>query len=88
MPLASYVEESIPFRERRRDAADARVDHIGRPRLKRAIKRRADLIRRAACTDKAEKDKVVKRDLASYVNNCMDAAEKAQQVDTEPKMKQ
>jgi hypothetical protein len=53
-----------------------------------AEKRRADLIRRAACTDKAEKDKVVKRDLASYVNNCMDAAEKAQQVDTEPKMKQ
>ena len=53
-----------------------------------AEKRRADIIRRTACTDKAEKDKVVKRDLASYVNRCMDAAEKAQQADTEPKAKQ
>ena len=52
-----------------------------------AVKRLAQAIRRKACIDKADKEKVLKRDLATYINNCTDASEKAQQVDTELKAK-
>jgi hypothetical protein len=43
-----------------------------------AEKRRTEIIRTKACTDKAEKEKVLKRDLAAYVNRCIDAAGKAE----------
>ena len=43
-----------------------------------AEQHRAEAIRREFCIDKAEKEKVLKRDLAPYVNQCTDALEKAQ----------
>ena len=43
-----------------------------------AEKRRAHMITTKVCTDKAEKDKVLKRDMAEYINRCIDAAEQAQ----------
>jgi hypothetical protein len=43
-----------------------------------AEKRRAHLITTKVCTDTAEKDKVLKRDMAEYINRCIDAAEQAQ----------
>jgi hypothetical protein len=46
-----------------------------------AEKRRAEIIRTKMCTDKAEKEKVLKRDLAPYINGCIDAAEKAEAVE-------
>lgn len=47
-----------------------------------AQKRRAELIKRTACTSKATKEKVLRRDLAAYVVQCVDAAEKAEPVET------
>ena len=52
-----------------------------------AEKRQAELIRQRACQNKAEKEKIVKRDLSSYVVRCMDGAEKAEQVEIELKKK-
>jgi hypothetical protein len=43
-----------------------------------AEKRRAHMITTKVCTDKAEKDKVLKRDMAEYINRCIDSAEKAE----------
>jgi hypothetical protein len=47
-----------------------------------AEKRRVEIIRRKACTDKAEKEKVLRRDLAAYINHCIDAAENAEALKT------
>jgi hypothetical protein len=44
-----------------------------------AKKRQAELVRQRFCTEKAGKEKVTKRDLASYVVGCMDEVEKAEQ---------
>ena len=44
-----------------------------------AEKRQAELIRQKACQARAEKEKIVRRDLPAYVLQCMDAAEKAEQ---------
>ena len=52
-----------------------------------AEKRQAELIRQKACQAKAEKEKIVKRDLSAYVVQCMDAAEKAERVEIELKKK-
>jgi hypothetical protein len=43
-----------------------------------AEKRRAHIITTKACTDKAEKDKVLKRDMAEYINRFIDAAKQTQ----------
>jgi hypothetical protein len=43
-----------------------------------AEQHRAEALRRKFCLDKAEKEKVLKRDLAPYVNQCTDTIEKAQ----------
>lgn len=52
-----------------------------------AEKRRAEIIRMTACANKARKDKVLKRDMAPYINECIAEAEKAQQVESEPNAK-
>lgn len=44
-----------------------------------AQKRRAEIARQTFCTEKAAKEKVMKRDLASFVVGCMDEVEKAEQ---------
>lgn len=44
-----------------------------------AQKRRAEIARQTFCNEKAAKEKVVKRDLASFVVSCMDNVERAEQ---------
>ena len=44
-----------------------------------AQKRQAEIARQAFCSEKAGKEKVMKRDLASFVVGCMDAIERAEQ---------
>ena len=43
-----------------------------------AQKRQAELARQRFCTEKAGNEKVVKRDLASFVLGCMDRIEKGE----------
>ena len=43
-----------------------------------AQKRQAELIRQRFCTEKADNEKVVKRDLTSFVLGCMDRIEKGE----------
>jgi hypothetical protein len=40
--------------------------------------RQAEIARQMFCSEKAGKEKVMKRDLASFVVSCMDAIEKAE----------
>ena len=44
-----------------------------------AQKRQAEIARQMFCSEKAGKEKVTKRDLASFVLGCMDEVEKAEQ---------
>jgi hypothetical protein len=44
-----------------------------------AQKRQAEIARQMFCSEKASKEKVMKRDLASFVVGCMEAIEKAEQ---------
>jgi hypothetical protein len=44
-----------------------------------AQKRQAEIARQMFCSEKAGKEKIMKRDLASFVVGCMDAIEKAEQ---------
>ena len=44
-----------------------------------AQKRQAEIARQMFCSEKAGKEKIMKRDLASFVLACMDAIEKAEQ---------
>lgn len=44
-----------------------------------AQKRQAEIARQMFCIEKAGKEKVMKRDLASFVVGCMEAIEKAEQ---------
>ena len=44
-----------------------------------AQKRQAELARQRFCREKADKEKVTKRDLSSFVVGCMDEVEKAEQ---------
>jgi hypothetical protein len=44
-----------------------------------AQKRQAEIARQMFCSEKASKEKVMKRDLASFVVGCIDAIEKAEQ---------
>ena len=44
-----------------------------------AQKRQAELARQMFCSEKAGKEKVTKRDFASFVVACMEAIEKAEQ---------
>jgi hypothetical protein len=42
-------------------------------------KRQAEIARQMFCNEKAGKEKVMKRDLASFVIGCMDAIDRAEQ---------
>lgn len=44
-----------------------------------AQKRRAEIARQTFCNEKAAKEKVMKRDLATFVVGCMEEVEKAEQ---------
>jgi hypothetical protein len=44
-----------------------------------ARKRQAEIARQMFCSEKAGKEKVMKRDLAAFVVGCMDAIERAEQ---------
>lgn len=44
-----------------------------------AQKRQAEIARQMFCNEKAGKEKIMKRDLASFVVACMDAIERAEQ---------
>jgi hypothetical protein len=44
-----------------------------------ARKRQAEIARQMFCSEKAGKEKVMKRDLASFVVGCMEAIERAEQ---------
>jgi hypothetical protein len=44
-----------------------------------AQKRQAEIARQMFCSEKAGKEKVMKRNLASFVVGCMEAIEKAEQ---------
>ena len=44
-----------------------------------AQKRQAELVRQRFCREKADKEKVTKRDFSSFVIGCMDEVEKAEQ---------
>ena len=44
-----------------------------------AQKRRAEIARQTFCREKANKEKVTKRDFSSFVVGCMDEVEKAEQ---------
>ena len=44
-----------------------------------AQKRQAEIARQMFCSEKAGKEKIMKRDLASFIVGCMDAIEKAEQ---------
>ena len=44
-----------------------------------AQERQAEIARQIFCSEKAGKEKIMKRDLASFVVGCMDAIERAEQ---------
>jgi hypothetical protein len=44
-----------------------------------AQKRQAEIARQMFCSEKAGKEKIMKRELASFVIGCMDAIERAEQ---------
>jgi hypothetical protein len=44
-----------------------------------AQKRQAEIARQMFCSEKAGKEKIMKRDLASFIVYCMEAIEKAEQ---------
>jgi hypothetical protein len=67
LPIASYAQ-GIPD-----------PDKVATKYRELAEQRREELIRQTACANKAYKEKIVKRDLASYINRCMDEVAKAQQ---------
>ncbi|WP_426533634.1 hypothetical protein [Bradyrhizobium sp. McL0615] len=55
------------------------VSGISPEQKEAAQKRQAEIARQMFCSEKAGKEKVLKRDLASFVVACMDAIEKAEQ---------
>ena len=58
---------------------DKPVSGIGPEYKEAAQKRQAEIARQMFCSEKAGKEKVMKRDLASFVVGCMDKIEKAEQ---------
>lgn len=67
LPVAAIAQQKLP-----------NPDKVAPQYRDIAEQHRAEAIRRKFCIDKAEKEKVLKRDLAPYVNRCTDAIEKAQ----------
>jgi hypothetical protein len=58
---------------------DNAISGISPEYKKAAQKRQAEIARQMFCSEKAGKEKVMKRDLASFVVGCMEAIEKAEQ---------
>ena len=58
---------------------DSAVSGISPEYKEAAQKRQAEIARQMFCSEKAGKEKVMKRDLASFVVGCMDAIERAEQ---------
>jgi len=58
-------------------SVDSAISQVG---PKEAVqKRQAEIARQMFCNEKAGKEKVMKRDLASFVIGCMDAIDRAEQ---------
>ena len=57
---------------------DKAISGIATEYQEAAQKRQAELVRQRFCTEKAGNEKVVKRDLASFVLGCMDKIEKGE----------
>ena len=58
---------------------DKAVSGISPEYKEAAQKRQAEIARQMFCSEKAGKEKVMKRDLAAFVVGCMDAIERAEQ---------
>jgi hypothetical protein len=58
---------------------DNAISGINPEHKEAAQKRQAEIARQMFCNEKAAKEKVMKRDLASFVTECMDAIERAEQ---------
>jgi CHAD domain-containing protein len=65
LPVAALAQQKLPD-----------PDKVAPQYRQAAQKRREQVIRRMACILNADKEKVLKRDLAAYINHCMDFAEK------------
>jgi hypothetical protein len=52
-----------------------------------AEKRKSELMKTKFCTERAEKEKVLRRDLATYVNRCVESVGKAETAEN-PKARQ
>lgn len=57
---------------------DKAISGIAPEHQEAAQKRQAELVRQRFCTEKAGNEKVMKRDLASFVLGCMDKIEKGE----------
>jgi len=60
-------------------SSDNAISGISPEYKEAAQKRQAEIARQMFCSEKAGKEKVMKRDLASFVVGCMDAIERAEQ---------
>lgn len=58
---------------------DSAISQVSPEHKEPAQTRQAELARQMFCNEKAAKQKIMKRDLASFVVSCMDAIEKAEQ---------
>ena len=58
---------------------DGAISGISPEYKEAAQKRQAEIARQMFCSEKAGKEKVMKRDLASFVVGCMEAIERAEQ---------
>jgi len=60
-------------------SSDNAISGINPEYKEAAQKRQAQIARQMFCSEKAGKEKVMKRDLASFVVGCIDAIERAEQ---------
>jgi hypothetical protein len=58
---------------------DSAISGVSPEYKEAAQKRQAEIARQMFCSEKAVKEKVLKRDFASFVVGCMDAIERAEQ---------
>jgi hypothetical protein len=58
---------------------DNAISGVSPEHTEAAQKRQAEIARQMFCSEKASKEKVMKRDLASFVVGCLEAIERAEQ---------
>jgi hypothetical protein len=58
---------------------DTAISGVSSEYSEAAQKRQAEIARQMFCSEKAGKEKIMKRELASFVIGCMDAIERAEQ---------